>query len=143
MSLSLANIAAYTYLMAGRLEDAARILGTEYPGEQQSATMVATRGLYRLRIGDIEGGRAGYKAAIETARRQGDHTTAQLATQKMHLELARTFWLRGWSSEASKEVRRGLAVKTPHRSYRAQLEALAGVLTRSAGSVGSQGDKEE
>src|SRR5205807_6117553 len=112
MTLSLANATAYTYLMAGRLEDAGRILASDYSGEERSATMIATRGLYRLRLGDIEGGIAGYRAAIDAARREGNQALAQLANQKMHLELAKAYSDRGWSAEALKEVERGLGTMT-------------------------------
>lgn len=123
-SLFSANLLAYVHLMSGNVPAAQKVLSESYEGEDESAVMIATRGLLRLKLGDIEGGEAGYRQAAELARRQGNHGLRDLALQKMHLELAREFIRRGVRDEGRDHLRRGLALPVKRGSYAKQLREL-------------------
>ncbi len=123
-TVALANQLAYTHLMAGNTAAAGLVLAEEYEGETESVEMMATRGLYRLRSGDIEGGEAGYRHAAELARRQNKAQLHNLALQKMHLELAKSFVERGRLNEAQEQVRLGLRSPVDRGSYFRELKRL-------------------
>jgi tetratricopeptide (TPR) repeat protein len=125
LDLNLANSLAYTELMAGHIEAAREILSKHYDREEESVTMVATRGLYEIHSGSHSVGEAMYVRASELARKQGSPELALQALQKMHLELARDLLQTQRSGDAKRHVKLGLAIPFKRGLYRAHLKEMA------------------
>ena len=128
MNQILINNLAYALLMAGDLMEARKTLGTLSPESMNDVAPLATQGLLLLLEGDIDQGKKFYQNAQKVATQEGRDWLAHKAKQKMFLEVARAYVGIGERNRAIDHVRRGLAIKKGHRTYRKSLEALSNSL---------------
>lgn len=116
------NNLAYAYLMDGRVAEAGRTLDEAPPVEgTASVCLTATRGLLSLRLGKLKEGMAGYRKALEKARKMENWRLASAVVQKMHLEVARYYLNAGMLEEAAREIMDGLVVAGGKAAYKRDL----------------------
>jgi len=128
---ALINNLAYVYLMSDAIAEARDVLRQVPENEPAGAYLAATRGLLRLREGDLAGGVEGYERSQQIALQQGNQRLAVRSKQKMHLELAKAWLLRGNVDVALQEVRKGLALPLKRGAYVRDLKRLAARLSKS------------
>ena len=123
-TLAVINNLAYTYLMAGQVDDARRVLRSSPRSAEPHAELVATQGLLRIWEGDRAQGRLLYERAEEMASSSGNRDLARKVRQKMYLELAKDSIRRGDVAGGRLEIDRGLAIRVGAVSFKAKLEEL-------------------
>jgi Flp pilus assembly protein TadD len=128
---NLINNLAYAYLMSDAIGQARDVLSQVPENEPADPYLTATRGLLRLREGDLVGGLEGYERSQQIALQQGNKMLAVRSKQKMHLELAKAWLLQGNVETAAAEVRKGLALPLKRGAYRRDLKLLAAELLKS------------
>jgi tetratricopeptide (TPR) repeat protein len=126
-----ANNLAYLYLLIGDAHSARPILETSmqrledewmHPGSKVCLT--ATYGLLKIVEGDFSEGMRLYRRAEKLCSQLGLKEMANIAVQKMHLELARAYVRNHDYQHAREHVREGLAIRDGKIAYEQHLQAL-------------------
>ncbi len=141
LSLGILNNLGYTFLMAGDVGNARKILKQVPKEATPHVELIATFGLLKFWEGDIAGGIQQYREAEKAAGLSGRNQIVKRVRQKKHLELARVFLRQGDREQAVREAQQGLQMPDFPLSYRDELDQLMrtlelGATTLRAGETG-------
>ena len=124
------NNLAYSYLMNDDIENAQCVLD-KAKNITNSVFLTATRGLLKIKEGNVEDGTKLYNSAAALARRINNERLFKQVEQKKHLELAKYYLkLKNYDS-AKKDLMKVLSIKIDDSDYTTQAKVLCDKLSLS------------
>lgn len=121
-NISIINNLVYNYLMNNDVNSARELLGkTKNVSASNDVFLTATRGLLKIKEGDIEAGRTLYNLAASLATNE---SLRRNVLQKKHLELARYYLANNKENEAKISLKKTLSIKPKESIYAKQAYEL-------------------
>jgi tetratricopeptide (TPR) repeat protein len=121
-NISMINNLAYNYLMNNDVNSARELLEkTKNVSASNNVFLTATRGLLKIKEGDIEAGRTLYNLAASLATNE---SLRRNVLQKKHLELARYYLSNNKENEAKISLKKTLSIKPKESIYAKQAYEL-------------------